>query len=731
MRKNVKEAMKQSSVTLTTLWFALRTFCRESFYSLRHVFQEYDSFRGALFRHHGKSFGIKILKEVHMAMKRHQTGVHVPGSFTPYSMWLRTDYTGLPRRLKGLRRLAVSRFRVLRMIAISITTAYTLYYDTPKVSLSTVLDPYLGVTESCSQEDPRYHHVHSFLRFIEWFVPKWFTLKHKEGSEIFLGVKGGPWGSPSFRYSLIDAMTLTRTEFGPILNSLREFSRLYNSDYLHNRLWWQFSYCSKCCEILSQFGFNVGVRPTDVPRIAKFSFLSEKGGKTRVITACNFWIQSVLFGLHNDVMRFLRKLDTDFTYDQERSAKFFRSQYEKGCRFAASFDMTGATDRFPAWVQQKILNCVKEKLGDLWRDLMSLPIYCEQTNSSHSFTVGQPMGVYSSFPVFSVSHHLVVRYSAWAVGLNPFHFNKYMILGDDVVIFHRRTARYYEYFLTQVLGVGLSTFKSLVTRRKSPFSAEFAKRLFVNSGERSPITPGILLSLRFGDSSLLVSILERVLVRWRAEIDVPSPDFVKVLVDRLLFRRRRTRALRWFTSPLVFPKWLPLEGPLLEVREKFWPFIDVSDAKSIWPIVERLRTDELLHDCVKRLSRLRDKSPALYQLPVRSNFFEVIRKVYFADNYLASFPLQDIIRGLQYRVERAFVDKNLSAKDLLILTRWLSNVLDYRVRVTGDVYVIKSRREIFESYRLHVLARDLMIRSPFGVMRVKGTPFIRPESWYT
>lgn len=727
-----KEAMKQSSVTLTTLCSALRAFCPESVYSLRSVFQEYGAFRDHLFRNHGKSFGIKVLKEVHQAMKRHQTGVHVPGSFVPYSMWLSTDSTGLPRRLRLLRRLAVSRYKVCRLVAISLTSAYTLYYDTPKVSLSTVLDPYKGVDKSCPQTDSRHHHVQSFIRFIRWYVPKAFRLQFKsEHRDVFLGVKGGPFGAPSFRFCLVDAIILMRSQFQPLLDLLREFSKSYLSLEGYNRLWTSFAFSHKCCEILGGLGFNIGVSPTDEPRVAKFSFLSEKGGKTRVITACNFWIQSVLYPLHNDVMRLLRTLKSDFTYAQDRAADFAHSFHERGRRFAASYDMTGATDRFPRWVQVEVLNSLKNGLGDIWGQIMSLPIWCEQLGCSHSFSVGQPMGLYSSWPVFSLSHHILVRFCAWACGFDPFTFSDYMILGDDVVIFNRRVARYYRWFLTEVLGVEISTFKSLVTRRRSPFSCEFAKRLFVNSGECSPVTPGILLALRNGDSSLFLSLLDRLLVRWRVETFGPPSDFIKVLCERIVFKRRRTRLLRWLTSPGIFPSWLTLDGDLLKIRERFWSPLDPSLARSFWPIIVRLRREELLWECVKRLSGLRDFTPQMYTLPRSSIFFDRVRRDYFDDNYLAVLPLHRIIHQLQDRIEAAFLDSTYDSGELLILTRWLCNVLAYRTRITGDVYIIKSRREAFESYRLHILARDVAIRSPFGVIRVKGTPFIRPRSWYT
>ena len=54
------------------------------------------------------------------------------------------------------------------------------------------------------------------------------------------------------------------------------------------------------------------------PRTSKLSFLSEGGGKTRVIAIADYWTQVSLLGLHKAAMEALRKLKkTDATYDHE------------------------------------------------------------------------------------------------------------------------------------------------------------------------------------------------------------------------------------------------------------------------------------------------------------------------------------------------------------------------------------------------------------------------------
>lgn len=55
---------------------------------------------------------------------------------------------------------------------------------------------------------------------------------------------------------------------------------------------------------------------------------------------------------------------------------------------------------------------------------------------------GQPLGYYSSWPLFSLSHHILVWYAAEQVDPGEY-FNKYEVLGDDIVIADARIAEVY------------------------------------------------------------------------------------------------------------------------------------------------------------------------------------------------------------------------------------------------------------------------------------------------
>jgi hypothetical protein len=93
------------------------------------------------------------------------------------------------------------------------------------------------------------------------------------------------------------------------------------------------------------------------------------------------------------------------------------------------------------------------------------------SDTALSYNAGQPMGTYSSWIAFTLTHHLVVYYCALLEGLDD--FDQYIILGDDIVIKNDKVAKRYMKVISK-LGVSISEQKSHV----SYDTYEFAKRWF-------------------------------------------------------------------------------------------------------------------------------------------------------------------------------------------------------------------------------------------------------------
>lgn len=135
-----------------------------------------------------------------------------------------------------------------------------------------------------------------------------------------------------------------------------------------------------------------------------------------------------------------------------------------------SFDLSAATDRFPVLLQEMVLaKLIGPEKASSWKKIMSMP-FITPTGESITYVVGQPMGGYSSWAVFTLCHHLVVQYASTLCGNKGF-FTGYRLLGDDIVISDKLVASKYQEIMT-TLGVEISESKSHISKE----CYEMAKR---------------------------------------------------------------------------------------------------------------------------------------------------------------------------------------------------------------------------------------------------------------
>lgn len=125
----------------------------------------------------------------------------------------------------------------------------------------------------------------------------------------------------------------------------------------------------------------------------------------------------------------------------------------------------------------------------LGRNLFNLVSPFVKRQSTAIFSVGQPLGYHASWPLFALSHHMVVWVAADRVSPNKV-FRAYAILGDDIVIADSKVANEYKRILGE-LEVQISTSKSLVSKSGA---FEFARRFFVKEG-RVDLSPVSIQSL--------------------------------------------------------------------------------------------------------------------------------------------------------------------------------------------------------------------------------------------
>jgi len=106
------------------------------------------------------------------------------------------------------------------------------------------------------------------------------------------------------------------------------------------------------------------------------------------------------------------------------------------------------------------MECIYGKeFADAWTNVM---VGYEFTTPwevrSLKYTNGQPMGAYSSFPAFSLAHHLILHICSVRLGYDI----QYYLLGDDIVIKGRESALMYEVLLEE-LGMEKQDTKSVIS----------------------------------------------------------------------------------------------------------------------------------------------------------------------------------------------------------------------------------------------------------------------------
>jgi len=220
--------------------------------------------------------------------------------------------------------------------------------------------------------------------------------------------------------------------------------------------------------------------------------LSEKlepAGKVRVFAIVDYWTQIALKPLHTWIFSILREIPQDGTFDQLKPVKRLLKIVGPD-QTIYSYDLSAATDRIPVLIQGLILAQIfGRQFASCWRSLLVYRPYWIgiRRMKAHNlaspwlrYGVGQPMGAYSSWGMLAIVHHAMVQFAAYRAGYVKW-FDRYAVLGDDVVIACDRTADEYVK-LCQLLGVEIGLAKSLIAQGKT---LEFAKKFFFRGEDLS------------------------------------------------------------------------------------------------------------------------------------------------------------------------------------------------------------------------------------------------------
>lgn len=230
------------------------------------------------------------------------------------------------------------------------------------------------------------------------------------------------------------------------------------------------------------------------PVCGRLGMSIEGGGKRRIFSMGNYLNQRLLRPVHDWLMAVLSRIQMDGTFFQERPLDRL-----VGEQILYSFDLSAATDRFPLQVSFEIMQALFDRsYASSIRSALALNIFevpfvkrsKQGVPAAVCFVAGQPLGYYSSWPLFALSHHFLVWWCAEQV-YPGVRFTKYALLGDDIVIADLSVALVYKQTMLR-LGVSISETKSLISHSGV---AEFAKRLRVRgvSKDISPVSPKAIL----------------------------------------------------------------------------------------------------------------------------------------------------------------------------------------------------------------------------------------------
>jgi len=221
--------------------------------------------------------------------------------------------------------------------------------------------------------------------------------------------------------------------------------------------------------------------------------------------------------MHDNIMKLLKKIKQDGTYDQDRAFQLILEKTRK-VGSAYSFDLSSATDRFPLDPQLAVINRLYgHQAGQLWKEIIAERDF-DSPIGPIRWGTGQPLGALSSWGTFALTHHLFVRFCA-----GSYAFPDYVILGDDIVILDSKVASNYKLFMKE-LGVEINIKKSFTT--DSGAYGEFAKRLFLKGNEITGLPVHLLLEAS-KTLYMIPDLLTFIATRWklpfmRSELYAPS-----------------------------------------------------------------------------------------------------------------------------------------------------------------------------------------------------------------
>jgi len=413
--------------------------------------------------------------------------------------WCKSDSNGIPKTLWPLRSL-IKGDRNSKRMALTIARSYELVTMPIDYHPESIEEPqaYRPQFEETTKDFKEW--LKHFTQKYPWYLGSLHLRRDSHEPYVFTTLSKGPNG-PAVSCSHLDARA--------VLDDPTLFTAIRNLNDALKQSWITDWMCNMAETIPSSDSYVTG----------KLGFSAEPGGKTRVFAIADYWSQTSLKVIQDSLYNTLRSISTDTTANQDKGFKSLLEMAEGKNTYC--FDLTAASDRLPAKLQAFRLELLGgHKLGEAWLSVMTDRTFLvKKTGKSLRWSVGQPLGLLSSFPSFSLFHHDIVQFAYSRCrakrGLPLKFFRDYKLLGDDIVILNKEVADEYQFLIQDVFGLTINMSKSVIGDSKNS-QMEFTKRLASNGKEMSSIKRNILTK---DNMRSMLDLIDILLIR-----DFISPD---------------------------------------------------------------------------------------------------------------------------------------------------------------------------------------------------------------
>ena len=249
-------------------------------------------------------------------------------------------------------------------------------------------------------------------------------------------------------------------------------------------------------ELEQLFGHSVKVKPFVM---ALINWIHEPGMKERVVADYSKVLEFLVFNMGKRLYDIIKVVPWDATYHEERGYAQIRNFFKanNNSKKAYCYDLSKATDRFPLSTQIAVLEGLSGVIGenfsqqaDLFIKSCTMPAELPNGELTH-WEVGQPMGAYPSFALFSLTHGVVLMEHLIQQGKR--YNGQFVVHGDDLVILDDELAAYYTHFI-KVSGAKINMFKSIESYQHAELNSRIiSKDMTIRFPKWKPVTTSNLV----------------------------------------------------------------------------------------------------------------------------------------------------------------------------------------------------------------------------------------------